>query len=166
MATTNLNAGEILATMNQFGVAYLLIGGMNFMLRHAPILTFDLDLWINDTNENRAKCELALASLDAEWGETDATWTPVAQKTAGWLSRQGVYALHSPHGAIDIFRAVDGLEDWASSFRNAVAETTPGGVEYYGISDADMLRCQLALETHFQKAARIQALRKTLKDLP
>jgi hypothetical protein len=81
-----MNADQILTTMNQFGVAYLLIGGMNFLLRHEPsLLTYDVDLWIENTPENRKRCESALAALDAEWGATDADWGPVAQRQSGWL---------------------------------------------------------------------------------
>ena len=152
--------------MNQWGVAYLLIGGMNFMLRHEPILTFDIDLWIEDTDENRAPCEAALAALDAEWGETDATWEPVANKAPGWLSRQAVFSLHSPHGAIDVFRYVQGLADWRAWWRTSLSEQTSGGVSYHGISDADMLRCQTALDPSSQKPSRIQTLQSKLKANP
>lgn len=158
-----MNADKILETMNQFGVAYLLIGGVNFMLRHEPILTFDVDLWIEDSDANRTRCEQALAVLDAEWGETDATWEPVVKKPAGWLSRQAVFCLHSPAGAIDIFRRVQGLGDWHSSFRRSVAEATSSGIGYHGISDSDMLQCQLALDASAQKAHRIQKLQAKLK---
>jgi hypothetical protein len=157
-----MNADRILATMNQFGVAYLLIGGVNFMLRHEPILTFDMDLWIEDSDENRTRCEQALAALDAEWGETDADWGPVAKKSAGWLTRQAVFCLHSPVGAIDIFRRVHGLADWQSSFQRSVAEATSSGIGYHGISDSDMLLCQLALDASAQKASRIQTLQAKL----
>ena len=158
-----MNVDHILAIFNQHQVEYLLIGGMNFMLRHEPVLTFDVDLWIDDTDENRRRCELALAALDAEWGPTDATWEHVGSKPAGWIEAQGVFSLLSPHGAIDVFRAVRGLGDWSASRQSAVRELTSGGIEYYGLSDEDMLRCQLALDAAMQKTARIQSLRTKLK---
>lgn len=161
-----MNADKILETFNKFQVDYLLIGGVNFMLRHEAILTFDIDLWIDDTEENLRRCSAALAALDAEWGQTDADWGLVAAKPPGWLSRQGVYSLHSPHGAIDIFRYVTGLADWQSSFATAKAEATSGGVAYHGISDEDMLRCQLALDAGAQKASRIKRLEQELKKAP
>jgi hypothetical protein len=158
-----MNVDHILAIFNQHQVEYLLIGGMNFMLRHEPVLTFDVDLWIDDTDNNRRRCELALAALDAEWGPTDATWEHVGSKPAGWIATQGVFSLLSPHGAIDVFRAVRGLGDWSTSRQSAVHELTSGGSEYYGLSDEDMLRCQLALDVAMQKTARIQSLRTKLK---
>jgi hypothetical protein len=161
-----MNLDRIFDTFNQHGVAYLLIGGMNFMLRHQPILTFDVDLWIDDRDDNRARCELALAALDAEWGDTDTTWEPVANKPAGWLARQAVFSLNSPHGAIDIFRAVPGLGGWQTSFQTAIAEATSSGIRYYGISDEDMLRCQLVLDAALQKTSRMQVLQSKLRGTP
>jgi hypothetical protein len=158
-----MNVEHIFHVFNQHQVSYLLIGGMNFMLRHEPVLTFDVDLWIDDTQENRTRCEQALAALDAEWGRTDADWELVAKKAPGWLALQGVYSLHSPHGAIDVFRAVQGLGDWSTSRQTAIAESTHRGVVYHGISDHDMLRCQLALAPPLQKLSRIQALQAKLK---
>jgi hypothetical protein len=162
----SMNVDKILQTMNQFGVAYLLIGGMNFMLRHEPILTFDVDLWIEDSDANHTRCEQALAALDAEWGESDATWELVAKKPAGWLTRQAVFSLHSPAGAIDIFRHVHGLGDWQSSSQRAVAESTASGTTYRGLSDSDMLQCQLSLDASLQKTSRIQKLQSRLKNTP
>jgi hypothetical protein len=80
-----MNLDRILATFNTHRVPYLLIGGMNFLLRHAPVLTSDVDLWIEDAPENCTRCEQALAELGAEWGTADADWGPVAGKRPGWL---------------------------------------------------------------------------------
>jgi hypothetical protein len=159
-----MNVDRVLDTMNRHQVAYLLIGGVNFLLRHSPILTFDIDFWIEDTTENRRRCEAALAELDAQWGATDDDWGPVATRTAGWLERQALFCLTSPHGAIDIFRRVAGLDDWRSSYQNAVREQTSGGISYRGISDADMLRCQYALEEGERKRDRIAILEKVVRD--
>ena len=48
-------------------MAYLLIGGVNFMLHHEPIIHFDIGLWIDDTEENLCRCSAAFAGLNAEW---------------------------------------------------------------------------------------------------
>ena len=46
-----MNVDQILETFNRGGVAYILIGGMSFLLRRAPVLTYDVDVWIEDTLE-------------------------------------------------------------------------------------------------------------------
>jgi hypothetical protein len=158
-----MNIDRILDTFNHHGVNYLLFGGMNFLLRHQGNITYDLDLWIEDTDENRQRTEQALTALDAEWGPTDTTWQPVANLPAGWLDRQSIWCMICPDGAIDIFRAVSGLPDWQASFQSAVREATRGGIAYHGINDADMLSCQMALDAHLRNATRVAFLQELLQ---
>lgn len=153
----------VLKTMNQFQVDYLLLGGMNFMLRHKPMLTYDIDLWIEDSSENRHRCELALVDLNAEWGETTETWGPVSQLPSGWLERQAVFCLTSPHAAVDIMRFVEGMSDWQLSRMNCSPEKTKLGTPYFGLSDNDMLQCQLALIENQRNAERVRYLQNILK---
>jgi hypothetical protein len=157
-----MNVDHILGTFNSFQAAYLLVGGMNFLLRHAPVLTYDVDLWIEDSVANRSRCELALAALDAEWGRTDADWGPVKSMPAGWLASQGVFSLYTPHGPVDVFRSLDGPGDWQTAFQDSAVEQTAGGVPYQGLSDADMLKCQLALDPGIRKNDRIATLKSKL----
>jgi hypothetical protein len=159
-----MNVDRILETLNRHEVAYLLIGGMNFLLRHKPVLTFDVDVWIDDTVENRVKCETALAALDAQWGASDDDWKLVSQRPSGWLDRQALFCLHSPHGALDVFRRVAGLGAWEISAGVARHEQTPGGVSYLGLSDEDMLRCQYALEPETRRPDRITTLEAAIHD--
>ena len=41
-----MNVEHILRVMQRHQVAFILIGGMNFLLRHQPVVTFDVDFWI------------------------------------------------------------------------------------------------------------------------
>ena len=157
-----MNTDHILSTLNKHEVAYVLIGGMNFLLRHAPVLTYDVDVWIDDEPANRERCETALSELQAEWGPSDNDWVPVAARKPGWLETQALYCLISPYGAIDVFRSVKGLESWTTCRDRAQSERTPAGTAYLGLSDADMLRCQLVLDRGQQKPERIRVLSKAL----
>jgi hypothetical protein len=159
-----MNIDRIFETFNRCEVQWILIGGVNFLLRHQPVLTFDVDLWIEDSSTNRVRCERALAELDAEWGPSDDAWMPVRQHASGWLQRQSLYCLTSPHGAIDVFRRVAGLGDWPASLRHAVAGRTAGGAAFLGLSDEDMLRCQLALDEGLRRAERIAVLERALRN--
>ncbi len=158
-----MNVDRILETFNRHQVAYLLIGGMNFLLRHKPVLTYDVDLWVEDTTENLRRCEAALVELGAEWGRTEADWEKVSQRASGWLQMQAVFCLASPHGAIDIFREVRGLERWSGARRRALNERTTSGVPYWGLADEDMLRCQQALDESQRNRDRIATLQEALK---
>ena len=56
------NIDHILATLGRHQVDYLLIGGVNFLLRHAPVLTYDVDVWIEGTR-NKARVRYFQDSL-------------------------------------------------------------------------------------------------------
>lgn len=156
-----MNIDRILQTFNVCEVEYLLIGGMNFLLRHEPVLTYDIDFWIRDPAANLARSDAALRQLDAAWGRTEDSWRPVSEQ-AGWLGRQSVFCLTSPAGAIDIFRAVTGLPSWESCRERAVAGQTASGVEYRGLCDEDMIACQLALPEGQRRQTRIESLRRAI----
>jgi hypothetical protein len=157
-----MNVDHILETLNAHQAAYILIGGMNFLLRHAPALTYDVDLWVEDTPQNLARCERALGELRAEWGASEDDWEPVAAQPPGWLGRQPLFCLTSPHGSIDVFRSVKGLGAWAASRAHALSGQTAGGTPFVGLSDDDMLRCQMALPETERNQQRIQTLRRAL----
>jgi len=144
-------------------VAYLVIGGMNFLLRHAPLLTYDIDVWIDDAPENLDRCEKALAELQAEWGPTEQDWGPVAERSPGWLRGQTVFCLNSPFGAIDVFRSVPGVGSWAASRARGVGGQTAAGVAFWGLSDEDMLNCQTALPESERDQERIRILTEALR---
>jgi prophage DNA circulation protein len=93
-----MNVEEILKALNAEPVDYLLIGGMNFLLRHAPELTFDVDIWVRDDGENLTRLNRALERLGAQWGRTEAEWAPVAPDWR-WLQTQPVFCLTTAHGA-------------------------------------------------------------------
>lgn len=164
-----MNVDHILLVFWQHRVAFILIGGMNFLLRHQPIVTFDVDFWIDDNAENRRRCEHALADLRAEWGESESDWGPVATREPGWLDRQGVFCLTTAFGSVDIFRGVSGLGTWSESRTRSFVSSTASGVEYAGLCDEDMLKCQYALLEGERKLDRIRVLEDAIRrsrDLP
>jgi len=154
---------DILQVLNSHGVQYILIGGVNFLLRHQPITTFDVDFWIEDSDENRARCHAALVVLGASWGPDDEQWRDVKDLHANWLTRQGVFCLTSRHGWIDLFRAVKGLGSWSDSRQRASTGITAKGTAYVGLSDEDMLQCQLALSEEERKLDRVRVLKAALQ---
>jgi hypothetical protein len=157
-----MNQERIFETFNRHGVNYLLIGGMNMLLRHGGSLTYDVDLWIEDNKENRLRCHHALAELEAAWGPNDVEWGPIAKKSPAWLECQGVLCVLSPAGAIDIFRSVEGLTSWSECSNRASKVKTRQGMEILALSDEDLLKCQLALPQQVQKQDRIRFLKQVL----
>jgi hypothetical protein len=161
-----MNVDAILRALNDEQVDYLLIGGMNFLLRHEPELTFDVDVWVADEQENLGRLNRALMALGAAWGPTEATWAPVPEDS-GWLRRQMVFCLTTEHGALDVFRDVRGLEGRYRECRKAaVPGRTASGIAFAGLSDADMLTCQEALPEPQRKVRRMATLRRVLRREP
>jgi hypothetical protein len=154
--------GRILDIFARKEVDCLLIGGMNFYLRHRPVSTFDVDFWICDDQANRERVAAALIALDAQWGATEETWAPVSPD-AGWLTRQSVYCLTSPAGAIDIFRTVDGLMDYDTCKARSTLCRNSEGTPYRSLSDADMLACQMVLPEGERRLDRVAYFKKLLE---
>ena len=158
-----MNVDEILASLNEAQVDYLLIGGMNFLLRHLPELTFDVDVWVRDDMPNLQRLNRALRQLGAAWGRTEAEWAPVPEDSR-WLQTQGVFCLTTQHGALDVFREVRGLEGgYAECKARCVRAQTAIGVTFAALCDEDMLACQEALSPTERKPRRMEVLREAIR---
>jgi len=155
-----MNVDRILNAFESHSADYILIGGVNFLLNHAPELTFDVDLWIRDDEANWQSTNAALRELQAEWGPSEQEWKAVPPDPL-WLRRQSVFCLTSPYGAIDVFREVKGLEGrYAECKAAAPRRSTANGQSYTSLSDRDMLQCQLALPENVRKISRVEILRR------
>lgn len=144
-------------------VRHLLIGGVNYLLQHKPVLTFDVDFWVRNDSGNLARCEKALAAMGASWGTTDREWALVSKRKPGWLSGRTVFCMTSPLGSLDIFLCVKGLDDWDASAARSVWLRTDTGMRCRGICDRDMLACQLALPAPDRKLDRVRDLRSAIR---
>lgn len=158
-----MNVDEILGALNEEQVDYLLIGGMNFLLRHLPELTFDVDVWVRDDATNLERVNRALHKLGAEWGASDKDWRAVPGDWR-WLERQGCFCLITRHGALDVFRDVRGLEGRYEKCRaSAIPSNTSQGARYLALADEHMLACQEALPEHERKPKRVEVLRRAIQ---
>ncbi len=161
-----MDVERIFRAFNEEEARHILIGGMNFFLLHEPVSRFDVDLWIDDTQENRARASRAFWRLEAEWGRTEADWKRVPADPS-WMTGQGCFCLTSAAGSVEIFLAVEGLEDgFESCLGRAVRTETIGGVKFAGLADSDMIRRQEALPEGLRKLDRVRALRLKLSDGP
>jgi hypothetical protein len=157
-----MDVDSILQSLHNYEVDYLLIGGVNFLLRHKPTLTFDTDIWVRDEDVNLGRLNHALRELGAAWGATESSWGPVPDNPS-WLKRQMVFCLTTKAGAMDVFRTVRGLENRYDECRKeAVCDRTGTDVPYSGLSDRHMLEAALSLDAKDQKAERISILQDAL----
>jgi hypothetical protein len=152
-----MNVDNILEALSVEKVDFILIGGMNFLIRHIPELTFDVDIWVQDTDENLARLNRALKALGAAWGPTERDWK--------WLRGQSLFCLTTREGAVDVFRDVLGLEgSYAACRGRAAACATAAGQPFLGLSDEDMLACQEALPESERKPSRMEHLRRAIRE--
>jgi hypothetical protein len=156
-----MNAERILAAFAGQQVDCLLIGGMNFLLRHQPMLTFDVDFWIRDAAANLERVHAALTDLEAQWGATEDAWAPIPRDPA-WLTRQGIFCFTTSEGAVDIFRNVRGLENYEVCKSRSTLLHTQRGTPYHSLADVDMLACQMALPDGARRLDRVAYLEKLL----
>ncbi len=160
-----MNIDRILDTLNRCKVDYVLIGGVNFLLHHKPVLTYDIDIWVADTAPNLAALNSALRELGAAWGPTEEQWAPVPADPS-WLHRQECFCLTTEHGALDVFREVRGLTGRYDECRAAARTgTTPTGAAYRGLSDRHMLESQEALDESQRDLDRMETLRRAIAKL-
>jgi len=158
-----MNIDKILQTLADWNVDYILIGGVNYLLRHEPELTFDVDIWVGDNVENLRKLNHALIAMEAAWGPTEKDWLPVPASHE-WLKKQSIYCLTTSLGAVDVFREVRGLAGKYSQCKKAALRAeTASGVPYFGLDDQHMLTCQEALPPGEQKLKRMAVLKKALE---
>jgi hypothetical protein len=158
-----MNVDEILRALNHEQVDYLLIGGMNFLLRHLPELTYDVDVWVRDDAANLERVNRALQKLGAEWGATETEWRSVPDDWR-WMQRQACFCMTTKHGALDVFRDVRGLEGrFAECRAAAVPSRTQKEVPYLALADEHMLACQEALPENERKPKRVETLRRAIE---
>ena len=157
-----MNVDRILSTFNRHQADYILIGGMNFFLVHEPVTTFDVDLWIGETAANHQAVHAALVELQAEVSlspKGDDWRRLLPEESPSWLARQSVHCLFTPHGPLDVFRQVAGLEEgYAALHGQCPLRQTPSGVPFRSLSDELMIRCQLALPENLRKLDRLRSL--------
>ena len=153
---------DVLRTFQDHEVEFLLIGGMNFFLAHQPVSTQDIDVLIEDSVENRRRCELALAAMDAEWGKGDSDWGYVRDKATGWLSQQHVFCLLTKFGPLDVFRSVKGVRSFHEAKDRASVKPLGDGINVSLLSAKDLLECQLVLPEGSRRLDRVAYLKRLL----
>ncbi len=154
----NFDYQAIFQVMNSHAVQYLLIGGLNYFLRHRPVSTQDVDLFVESSRDNLTRCEAALSELDAEWGKVDDDWSPTRLKPNGWLAGQSVFCMLTSRAPLDIFLSVPGITSFAEANARAALVVTRDGINIRCISTTDLLACQMALPEHQRRQDRVNHL--------
>src|SRR4030095_16741704 len=104
----NPDYSDILSTLSEAGVEFLLVGAYAMAVHGLPRATGDIDLWVRPERENAERTLLALRSFGA----------PLHDLTPEDLCREGtVFQIGVAPRRIDVLTAIDGVtfqEGWAS----------------------------------------------------
>lgn len=92
------------ATLNRCSVQYIMVGGLSVNFNGYKRVTDDLDLWLNDTAENRRNLRNAFKELD--YGDFQSLET--MQFLPGWTQ---FYV--GPGIVLDIMTSMKGLEEYS-----------------------------------------------------
>ena len=121
---------DLLQSLNEHKVEYLIVGGYAVMKYTEPRFTKDLDVWVDTSPENSARLFQALAGFGAPLaldGVTPQTFTRA----------DTVYQIGVAPVRIDILTRITGVE-FSTAWRNRVASTF-FGVPVFLISLDDLV---------------------------
>jgi hypothetical protein len=117
----DLDAATIVATLNQHGVHYVVIGAFAAQLHGAPIpRTRDIDITPAATDDNLQRLSAALHELNARIRTVDDPDGLPFDHDAASLSRARVWNLTTPFGEFDISFVPSGTEGYEDLARRAL----------------------------------------------
>jgi len=100
---------QLLRTLSEFGVDFIVIGGISAVLQGASLMTFDLDIVHSRSPENLDRLVAALQSLDAYYREHEER-RPAPE--ADLLAGTGHHLLMTRAGPLDVLGLVTGGEGY------------------------------------------------------
>ncbi len=101
MSAGDLSVGSIFKILVEHQVNFLVVGGVNALLLGAPVMTFDLDVVHERTNDNIERLLAALAVLDAKYRQRQEL-----RPNATHLVGIGPQLLATKHGPLDVLGTI------------------------------------------------------------
>ena len=143
MPEPELAPEQILATLTEHGVRYVLIGGFAAVIHGSPYVTVDVDVVPELTEANLQRLSDALRAMHAR------VWTSGEPEGIAFdhdgrsLAESSVWNLVTDHGRLDITFVPSGTQGYGDLSRDAV-QLTILGVETDVASLADVIRSKEA----------------------
>lgn len=155
----------MLRTLQRHRVQFVLIGGIAALLRGAPLLTQDVDITPDTTEENLGLLSAALRDLEARLrtaSDPDGVDFPIAPEM---LKARRSWTLTTRLGDLDLVFVPTGTSGYADLVRNAdeVAVTEDGAVTVEVAALVDVIRSKEAAGRNKDRAA-LPLLRRTLEE--
>jgi hypothetical protein len=118
MSDVSYRPDDVLRVLNDFGVRYIVIGGIAAIAHGSPDLTFDLDVCYARDRENFAALALALKSLDAHL--RDAPRDIPFQLDAQTLANGDSFTFTTNLGDVDVLGMPKGTRGFSDLEASAV----------------------------------------------
>jgi hypothetical protein len=148
---------DILKVLARHDVDFILVGGVAAILEGAPVATFDLDIVIRPTSDNRARLLTALGELNARYNDPAGRHLVPDERKLATLR---IHRLLTDHGPLDIMASIgDGLTygDLAATTR----EHEVSGLRVRALELAMIIRSKEQANRDKDRAA-LPALRRAL----
>lgn len=138
-----LDLVDILASLKEHEVEFVVIGGVAGLVHGMPLPTYDLDIMLAPGRPNRARLLAALADLDALALPDEAEdASPTSAETALAAGRD--VSFFTPRGYLDVVSRPAGIRSYGELRRNAVSVEAADGVEVSVAALRDIIRSKLA----------------------
>lgn len=108
---------DFIKSLNKFDVEYMLVGGYAVILRGYSRSTGDMDIWVNKTEENFNRLQMAIT----EFGLPSVA----VMKTQFFSTEYDVFSFGKPPFAIEIMTVLKGLE-FGSAYKQSTVEQVDG----------------------------------------
>lgn len=129
-----MDVEHILRTLNSHSVEYIVVGGQ--FLPGKGSQSCDVSVLVADTAANKAELNFALQDLNCICIAGADPSKPLPDNPE-WMETQDVYHLSCPSGALDIYRAVHGLESFEGCKSHGSIRALEDGEMYYSLNDDD-----------------------------
>jgi len=120
---TALQADELFACLDRFGVQHVLIGGLAAVLHGSPLLTLDADICPSNEPDNLVRLAAALHDLDARIRTPDAAGGVEFPRDAAFLARVDLLNLSTRLGDLDLAFTPAGTHGYGDLVARAISMT-------------------------------------------
>jgi len=153
---------ELLRTLREHGVRFVLIGGFAAVLYGSPYVTTDLDVVPDASTANLRRLSDALRAMHAKvWTQNEPLGIPFDHSAAS-LADARIWNLVTDYGRLDVTFTPSGTQGYKDLARDA-AHSTVLGVELDVASLADVVRSKEAAGREKDRLV-LPALRRLLDE--
>jgi len=144
----HLNVGGALRTLLHHQVNFLIVGGVNALLLGVPVVTFDLDILHDRSEENVKRLLSALEAMDARYRAR-----PELRPAASHLLGPGHQLLATKFGALDVLEMIGDNHTYLDLLPSTILFEIEPGLEIPMLTAAALLAEKRAMNRNKDASA-------------